>query len=374
MTGEVLSSIQEMLVERQIEALVVSSPESVTYSAGFEVPSQAFPIRERIVFCVITASGDQVMLVPDMEMSYAKSRSLLRSVRDYNEFTDDPVAAVADILRELAVTRKRVALEDDFLPGPVLSRLVGFLPDATILPAKPLMDNLRLIKTPGEIQKLRRLAQIAEKAIYYASGRAREGGSELEMATHFYESVLSDGAGGIKELIIGSGERAEYANANPTARHLCGGDLVRMDVLAKDEGYLSDVARTAVVGIPTRTQRETWAKLIEARSLLLDKVKPGASTGDIFRVYQEFFERVGLRPINFVGHGLGLSVHEGPYISRYHTGELRPGMVIALEPLYLPSGEGYHVEDTIVVTDDGHELVTSLHDSSELITIARGTM
>ena len=370
MAGEVLSRVQDMLVEKQIGALVVSSPESVTYSAGYEVPSQAFPIRERIVFCVITASGDQVMLVPDMETSLAQKRSLLKSVRDYNEFTDDPVAVIADVLRELVVTQERIALEDDYLPYPVLSRLVGFLPDATILPAKPLMDDLRLIKTAGEIHTLSRLAQIAERAIYYASERAHEGVSELEMAYHFYKSVLSEGAGSMKELIIGSGDRAEYANANPTARRLCRGDLVRMDVLAKDDGYLSDVARTAVVGDPTRTQRDTWAKLVEARSLLLDRIKPGVSTQSIFRFYQEYFEKVGLKPISFVGHGLGLSVHEGPYISRHHTGELRPGMVIALEPLYLASGEGYHVEDTIVVTEHGHELVTGLRDLSDLITIA----
>jgi Xaa-Pro aminopeptidase len=369
MDNEIIKNIVRKLKSSQIDAIVLSSPDNVTYTVGYEVPSQIFPIRERLVFCIINADGKNIMLVPNMEFSLARDSSSFSDIREYNEFTQKPTAVLYDILDEIGVARGCIAIEDDFIPGLYLSDIYNSLSGSCILPAKPMMSELRTIKTPGEIDQLRRVNQIAENAHYYAAKRARAGISEFQIAKLIYEHLFSEGVDRISELIVGSGERSEYANAFPTARILKEGDIVRTDILPKINGYQADVARTAVVGDPSSEQQAKWAYLIEARSIILNMIKPGVRTGEIYQAFKKSFERAGLTPIDFVGHGLGITIHEDPYISCFHDIELQPGMVLAIEPLFLTRGEGYHVEDVVAVTENGYDLFTASEDPSQLIHI-----
>jgi Xaa-Pro aminopeptidase len=369
MSDTILTNIQNKLIEGGSVAIIVSSPDNVTYLAGYEIPSQVFPIRERLIVCAIAASGQQLMLVPDMEYSLATSQSRMSDVRMYNEFTQNPIDELISILKEYGIhSSDTIAVEDDFLPGVFLDRLQKNFP-AKYIPAKPIMTQLRLIKTVSEIDKLRKVNKIAEKAHFYAAQKARAGLSELQYAQYIYEYVFSNGAESLNKLVVGSGERSEHGNANPTERIFQPGDIIRTDIFAKIGGYQSDVARTAVVGKPTQKQQDTWKKIIEARELVLQMIQPGQRTQEIFKVFSDYFVKAKLTPINFVGHGLGITLHEDPYISRYHDGELLPGMVLAIEPLYLIKGEGYQVEEIVAVTQDGYELITNSHDVTNLIEI-----
>lgn len=369
MADEIISRIQKKLVKDGIGAIIVSSSDNVTYTAGYEVPSQVFPIRERLIVCVITAGGKNLMLVPDMEYSLAKSNSRLSDVRMYNEFTQSPIEELCAILKEFGVAGELLAVEDDFIPGSFLNHLYSIMPEARFIPAKPIMSEVRLIKTHEELEKLRKVNKIAEQAHYYAAERARSGITELEYAQFIYEYVFSNGAESLNKLVVGSGERSEHGNANPTARVIRPGEIVRADIFAKISGYQSDVARTAVVGNPTPEQAEKWRKIIEARALVLEMIKPGASTMEIYKAFSRYFEKAGLTPINFVGHGLGITLHEEPYISRYHDNVLQPGMVLAIEPLYFTQGEGYQIEEIVAVTESGCELITDCGDPTHLIEI-----
>ncbi len=370
MSNDILRRATSTLADRGIDGLIVSSPDNVAYTAGFEVPSQVIPVsRHRLVFCVLTANGSHVIIVPDMEASLARSDSVIRDVREYNEFTDSPIEFLADVLRELGLTGEHIAVEDDFIPGAYLSQLYAALPETKFTPARQLMSDLRAIKTPAELEKLRAIGRIAELAHCEATAKAREGMTELQLANLIYESLFSHGTEKVNHLVIGSGPRSEHGNANPTTRRLERGDLIRLDIFAKIGGYQSDVARTAVVGKPNQRQQEIWNSLISARQLILDMIRPGASTGAIYSAYATYFEEQGLKPINFVGHGLGITLHEEPYISRYHDDVLRPGMVLAIEPLYLIQGEGYQVEDEIIITENGYELITNYQDPPELLTV-----
>lgn len=369
MSQQIFKNIQDKLVQENISAIIVSSPDNVTYLAGYEIPSQVFPIRERLIACAITADGHQLMLVPDMEYSLATSQAKLSDVRMYNEFTQNPIDELISILKEYGIQLSdTICVEDDFIPGSFLNHLQQNFP-CKYLPAKPVMTALRLIKTAEEIEKLRKINKIAEEAHYFAANKACAGISELQYAQYIYEYVFSNGAESLNKLVVGSGERSEHGNANPTSRIIQSGDIVRTDIFAKIGGYQSDVARTAVVGKPTQKQQEIWKKLIESRTMVLEMIRPGQQTQDIFKTFCDYFVHSGLTPINFVGHGLGITLHEEPYISRYHYGELQPGMVLAIEPIYFIKGEGYQVEDIVAVTDTGNELITNSHDVTHLIEI-----
>jgi Xaa-Pro dipeptidase len=366
---EILQKIARGLSEHHFDAVIVSSADNITYCCGIEIPSQVIPIRERLVFCVIPASGNAVILVPDMEYTLTKSASCITDVRMYNEFTQDPVDELILILKESGVEKGRIAVEDDFIPGDPLSRLYTHMPEAVFAPARPFMSGLRTIKTLAELDKLRRVNQIAIRAHYYAAGKLHAGMTELQLAQYLYEYLFNEGAETVNKLVVGSGERSEFGNANPTRRVIQKGELVRVDIFAKIGGYQSDVARTYIAGTPTPAQIKNWQIVVEASRIILEKIKPGAHTGEIYRDFRQFFEKQGLNPINFVGHGLGITLHEDPYISRYHDCELLPGMVLAVEPIYFPKGEGYQIEDIIAVTDTGSELFTDFGDPAKLLTI-----
>ncbi len=369
MPSEILERIKTVLGEQRLAALVICAPDNVTYAAGYEIPSQVFPIRERLIFCVLAPGMPEVMIVPDMEASLARSASAIRDVREYNEFTEDPLALLASVLGELGVRHDRVAIEDDFLPGLYSRRLAQLAPEIEFVGAKALLGELRAIKMQSELDKMRRIGRIAERAHWDAAAHTHAGMTELELAQFIYASLFTNGAESVNKLVVGSGERSEHGNANATERRLRPGEIVRTDIFAKIGGYMSDVARTAVVGAPSPVQRDTWARLIEARCLVLEMLRPGTCTGDIYRVYRDFFQKAGLKPINFVGHGLGITLHEDPYISRYHNTELRPGMVLAVEPMHLVAGEGYQVEDEVVITETGYELITNYRSPEKLIVI-----
>jgi Xaa-Pro aminopeptidase len=227
-----------------------------------------------------------------------------------------------------------------------------------------------MIKTKGELDLLRRANKIAEQAHYYAAQKAYAGMTELDYARLLSEYLFSNGIESINKLVVGAGERSEHPNANPTQRELQISELVRADIFAKIQGYLSDVARTGVMGIPSNKQKETWKIVVEARNRILDQIRPGACTRAIYTTFCELFEKTGLRPTNFVGHGLGITLHEDPYISRYHDQELQPGMVLAIEPMCFANGEGYQLEEVVAVTETGAELITDCGDPDALVSIA----
>lgn len=368
MSQEIMTNIVDHLKQEDLSAVVVASPDNVTYTAGFEVPSQIVPIsRERLVFCIITASGDGLMLVPDMEYTLAESNSNLPDVKAYNEFTEDPIEILSDILEQFGVAKGKIALEDDFIPGLYLSPLINKLGEKHIAPAKSFMEKVRALKTDKELETLQRLGKIAEGAHHKVARETQTGMNELEIANLLYSSVFSQGAQRVNHLVVGSGERSGFWNANPTKRCIKDGDVIRIDIFAKIDGYQSDVARTWTVGDPSQQDLDVWHKLIDARALVLDQIKPGQRTGPIYQSYRDFFENVGLEAVNFVGHGIGITLHESPYISRYHDEILLPGMVLCIEPLTSINGTGYQVEDEIIVTEEGYELITDKFDPPPLI-------
>jgi Xaa-Pro dipeptidase len=369
MSREIFDKIKASLVRERLGAIIICSNDNVTYTAGYEVPSQVFPIRERLIFCIITAGVGEVMLVPDMEYTLAKSSSRFAKVCMYNEFTQNPVQELKVLLDELGVAREHIAIEDDFIPWVYLDEIYKIMPDANFSSAKYLMAEHRKIKTTRELDLLRKANKIAEKAHYHAALKGRSGMTELAYAQLLSEYLYANGIESINKLVVGSGERSEHPNANPTSKRLQPGELVRADIFAKIQGYLSDVARTGVVGTPTAHQMESWSTVVEARNLILDQIRPGASTLAIYTAFSQHFERAGLKPTNFVGHGLGITLHEDPYISRYHNQELQQGMVLAIEPMCFTNGEGYQLEEVVVVNSTGYELLTDCGNPNNLISI-----
>ena len=370
MENQIVRKQQQAMTREGFDALVSASPENSTYTAGVAIPSHSI-IRQRHVLCIVPASGPSKMIVANMEESFAKANAKIEDIRTYNEFTESPMNFLADALRDLGLERARVGIELDYLPARDFIRLKTLLSHVTFEDAEVFFGKLRMIKTDEEIAKLRRVGRAAEKVHHDAFARAKIGMTELDLAGFIVEGLYGEGVEQILKLVIGAGERCSHANPGPTPNRIREGDVIRVDIFGTLGGYLSDVARTAVAGKPTAFQRETWKKLIEARAVTLEGIRPGVHSQEIYQRFSKKFKELGLEPIHFVGHGLGLTLHEDPYINKFSDTVLEAGMVLCVEPYYMmvEKNMGFQIEDEIIVTEKGYELITDYRDSSELIQV-----
>jgi Xaa-Pro aminopeptidase len=344
------------------------SPENVAYTTGFVVPSQPL-MRWRHAVCIVPAEGQPSMVVVDMETTTVRDHLPSIELFTYNEFLDDPMQALATALKKLGLGSATLGAELGYLPSADAARLRECLPEATFAACDRQVADARIIKTPAEIERLRALSRLTDATIHGALTSVTAGDSEMDLAGALTRGIFERGADNFKLLIVATGERSGYPNVGPTDRRLERGDLIRTEIFGMQAGYHAGVCRTAVVGEPTDENRRIWRILIECRDLVLEQIKPGASAAKIYRDFCASFERTGFPPISFVGHGIGVFLHEDPYIGRYHDFTLEAGMVLGVEPLVYSPGMGMQNKDMVLVTPTGCELLSSVTPAEELIRV-----
>jgi len=365
------------MAEHGLDAVVSCSPESFAYVTGFVVPSQPL-IRHRHAMAIVTADGAAALFGVDMEASTIRGRANGADLRIWAEFSDDPMAVLADQLRGLGLAEARLGIEMDYLPAGDLARLRAALPDADFAPAEHLLARLRQIKIPEEQDLLRRLSRIADRAIADALAAVRPGDTEMDIAGHLTRNVYELGAESFKLLIVATGERSQLPNVGPSRRTLARGDVCRVEIFSVVDGYQAGVCRTAVVEEPPEMAEEIWRHLVDCKYRLMEMVRPGASCRAIYDAFIEKLAEKGLPPISFVGHGIGLHLHEDPYLGETpilgRPGEdtvVEAGMVLGFEPLCYRTGYGYGMQnkDMLLVTEDGCELLSDHTDTDTLLVV-----
>ncbi len=344
-----------------LDALVAYSKENVAYGAGYTVPSQALNIRNRQFAVVAHRDGKAALLLTANELPEAQARSTIEDLRPYDEFADNPMAVLANILGDLGLAKGKIGLEMDAIPADRWEVLRRALPHATWEHGAEAFHYARMIKTPGELDRLRKAARIAEAAQAEAHAQVKEGMTEQDLYRRIVDRALAHGAESILMIQVAAAERSSFSNPTPGPRPLKRGEIVKIDVFVTVGGYLSDTGRAIVIGEASPLQRDIWAKMQETLAAIHATIRPGARTSDLWRVFLQTFKKHGMAPvIRFLGHGLGLSLHEEPFIAAHTDTVLEAGMVFAIEPVYKTAdGMGYHLEDNVIVTPTGVENMTS---------------
>ncbi len=369
MDADIIAKQRTAMEEHGLDALVASSPENLAYTTGFVVPSQLL-MRWRHAICIVDRSGRTTMIAIDMEETTVRAHAAFDAIRVYREFTDDPIQEVAGALRDMGLAEATVGVEMDHLPARDCATLRTLLPKAVLAAADGIFGKLRQVKSARETTLLRTVSRITDSAIGQTLAGARPGMTELELAGQLTGRLFSGGAQHFKLMIIASGERSQFPNVGPTHRRLRQGDLVRMEIFGVLDGYHAGVCRTAVVGAPTGEQARIWDNLVECKYRVMDLIRPGAHARTVYRRFLEKFDELGLAPISFVGHGIGVFLHEEPYLGRYGEEVLEEGMVVAIEPLvYIPGRMGLQNKDMLRVTRDGCELLSDATATDRLIRI-----
>lgn len=340
------------------DALIAFSQDNVTYAAGFLVPSHATN-RFRRTIAVLAGDRFASQIVVNVEEAQAVARSRFADVRAYDQFTQHPADILADTLIEAGVDRGRIAIELDFMPAMDFLRLKDRLPHATFDECKDLFFRVRMIKSDAEVGILRRVGVLTERVIYDVLGEIRVGMTEIDVARRLVDQMIAGGSSNFKYR-VGSGVNSSITNCGTTHKKIEAGDVIRVEILGDIDNYRSNVTRTAVVGKPTERQKALWSHLIHAREICKTMLKPGTRVADVYRAYVSACRENGIEPtLKFLGHGIGQTIHEEPYLTDTRDIVFRPNITFTMEPLYMVAGEfGLHVEDMYVITNDGFDSIT----------------
>jgi Xaa-Pro dipeptidase len=371
MRQDVIARQARAIKEAGLDAVVSISPENFAYVTGFLSPTQPL-MRWRHAMALVTADAAVALVVVDMEASTIRAKSPPDTeIAVWREFEFDAMAVLAELLRKHGLASARIGIELDYLPAADFAALSEALPQARFAAAQAILARLREVKTPVEIDLLRRLSRIADRAITEAYRAVGAGASEMDLAGSLTRGIYEQGAEYFKLMVVATGERSVFPNVGPTERVLARGDVCRVEIFPIIGGYHAGVCRTAAVGAPPPHAERIWANLTACKQLLLDAIKPGASSRAIYQLYLDKVGELGLPPISFIGHGIGLALHEDPYLGPTADRALEAGMVLGIEPLIYQTGFGFGMQnkDMVLVTADGCELLSDYLDTDKLLIV-----
>jgi Xaa-Pro dipeptidase len=371
MRQDVVARLVRAMREAALDALIAISPENFAYVTGFLSPTQPL-MRWRHAMALVTADGQTSLVSVDMEQSTIRAKAPPGTeIVVWREFQFDAMHVLADLLHKHKLAASRIGIETDYLPAGDFTALVELLPQAGFVPAQHLLSRLREIKTPAEIEILRRLSRIADRSITDAYRAVGARSTEMDIAAALTRGVYEQGAEYFKLMIVATGERSVFPNVGPTDRVLVKGDVCRVEIFPMIAGYHAGVCRTAAIGAAPPQADRIWANLTACKHLLLDAIRPGASTRKIYELYRQKLAELALPPISFVGHGIGLHLHEDPYLGPTEDQPLEAGMVLGIEPLVYETGFGFGMQnkDMLLVTPDGCEILSDYLDSDTLLIV-----
>ncbi len=271
----------------------------------------------------------------------------------------DGASALLKAIEDKGLTGAKIALDTSGLSPVQYEHLKSKLQGVELVDGAPLLREIRLVKTEGEIERIKRATAITEKSMEDALEIARDEITELDLAGMYGYSVAYDG-GRVTQNLIGFRDRSAYPNPLPTEYAAKKRDLVRLTLGCTWDHYHSNVSRTAVIGKPLAKVERRWEAIIAAQDAALDAVKPGVKVSEIYSAAEKELANgeVGRTP-SIMGHGLGIECNEMPLISKTGENELLEGMVVNVDIPVLELGwGGIQLEDTILVTSDGFELLT----------------
>lgn len=341
-----LMKLREQMQKRELDSLLVTNPYNLRFITGFTgtaglaliTPNDAWFITD---FRYTEQAGEQVK-----EFKVVQAQKGL-------------IDEVARIAQEAAV--KRLAFEQDYMTFATYSQYQEKL-SATLEPVSGLIEKLRMVKSPEELDVLKAAAKIADDAFEHICSYIKAGMTELEVSNELEFFMRSQGATSSSfDIIVASGLRSALPHGVASDKKIESGDLITLDFGALYNGYVSDITRTVAVGEPSDKLKEIYQVVLDSQVLALEKIKPGMTGIEADAIARDYIKSKGYGEAfgHSTGHGIGLEVHEGPGLSFRSETILEPGMAVTVEPgIYLPGIGGVRIEDDILITESGNERLT----------------
>ncbi|MBV9213030.1 MAG: aminopeptidase P family protein [Actinobacteria bacterium] len=338
--------LEALVDEEGLAAIVVTNLANVRYLTGYTGTSGA---------CVVGA-GVRVFVTDFRYVAQAECEV---------DPGFDRLQGRQDLLEDAAkrVPAGRVGFEDHHLTVRAHQRLSGFVADGTeLVPAGRLVERLRAVKDADELARIREAARLADEALNGIVDRGLVGRAEREVALGLEADMRSLGSEPSFPSIVAGAANGALPHARPGDRTIGEGELVVLDFGCVVDGYCSDCTRTLATGRLPDDAAAVYDLVLDTQVATLDRVRPGAECRAVDAFARERIEAAGHgeRFGHGLGHGVGLEVHELPTLSKAGEGELEPGNVVTVEPgVYVPDRFGVRIEDLVVVTERGAEVIST---------------
>lgn len=362
MNTEKMQAMVAYLNQAQLDAAIISNWHDVAYLTGFE----SDPI-ERVLVLALFADRDPFLFGPALEVNAMRESGWPYAAFGYDDH-ENPWALIAQHLGAV----KRVGIESDDLTVARFNALQSALGDVALTTdVSGHLNNLRLIKTDAEIEKMIAAGRDADLAVQFGIEALQIGASERGVAASLEYRLKQQGVAGMSfESLVQFGEHAADPHGSTSLRELKAGELVLFDLGTMTNGYASDVTRTVAFGEISDEARRIYDVVLAAQLAAQNAAKIGMTAAKLDAVARDVIEAAGYGQYfsHRLGHGLGASVHEYPSITAGNDLVLQENMVFSIEPgIYVPGVAGVRIEDSVYLTKDG--AVPFTHFSKELTII-----
>lgn len=358
--------LTKQILAHGVDGLVVVPGPNMVYLSGIHAH-----LSERPIVMFFPADDEPAIVIPTLEAMKARAAGVAED-RIFAWSDDDGyTGAFQQACAHLELSDYLLAVEALHMRVLELELLKRYAPGLTTTHAEPIMTLLRVVKDASEIAAMERAIAVAEQAMEQLIPQIKIGLTEKQIAARLTQLLLENGAESIAfGPIVSAGPNSASPHAVPTERPLQEGDLLVIDWGCFVDGYPSDITRTFAVGQiePELARIYNTVKLANAQGVQASR--PGAAGRDVDRAAREVIDDAGYGDyfIHRTGHGLGLEIHEPPYMMEANIDPLHPGNVFTVEPgIYLPGRGGVRIEDNVVITEDGCRSLTSF--TRELITV-----
>lgn len=344
-----MNSAQAILQSRNIEALLFWSLENIHYLCGF------------------TGSDGVLIVTPSGGYFLCDSRYWTQAEEEVRGFEivhyKKKIEGIASFLMDFNL--RHIGFESYSLSYSSYRSLREKLPPETeLIPLEEETRSLRLFKDSDELDRMKRAIDISTKAFRHLLGRIREGTVESELSFEMECFMRKGGAEAVSfDIVIASGRRSALPHGKASTKAIEKGDLILIDFGCRFQGYHSDETCTLVLGEPAPEQKKVYDVVKEAHDRAIEAVRPGIPLCELDRIARDSIHRAGYGDYfgHGLGHGVGLAVHEEPVVNGENRRVIEEGMVFTIEPgIYLPELGGVRLEDMILVTSHGAELLTTL--------------
>ena len=349
--------LDNLLEQSGADTVAMVPGENMVYFSGLH-----FHLSERPIVALYNRQG-MSFIIPELEVAKLEARPDLEARRFMWTDREGYDNAFMEAVDGLTLKDKPIAMDGQTLrlfEWLALNR-AGVSADQA-LDAGDLFLNLRARKAPEEIASMRKAIQISETALEATIDWAKPGMTERQIADRLSAEMLQRGAQGLAFLLVLTGEKSGLPHGDTGDRVWGADEFLLIDFGARFQNYPADITRTFCYGQPTEQMRAMYEAVYGANKAAREFARPGVTCEAVDRVARDVIEQAGLGEyfIHRLGHGLGLSVHELPNMVAGNQQVLLPGMVFTIEPgVYIPGVGGVRIEDNVVVTEDGLDVLTS---------------
>ena len=327
-----------------LQGMIISNPINIKYLTGIEAEGILLITRK-----------ENVYITDSRYIEYVSN-----TVTPFDEIVVDDIKNISkDDYENFFMFCENVGFEENYVTYAMYKKYMHMYKINNLIEAESIINKLRMIKDSEEIENIREACRITDECFTFLRDYIKPGMNEKQIARKI-QNYFMDNADGISfEPIVASGENSSKPHAIPTDRVIKENDIITIDMGCKLNGYCSDMTRTIFIGRPTEEQKRVYNLVLDNQEKSLREMKDGASIKDIAKIVTSNFSLQGYDLVHSLGHGVGLDIHEAPFIKEANDSALKENMVVTDEPgIYIPGNFGVRIEDTILITKDGPEVLT----------------